>query len=113
MANRSVQLYLYAKLPGVGWRYCPAVFGANNKPKPHALLRTDNTEEHYPGADYYLGYRNGGNKVWENVGNNPSDAFRALQRKRTGLAHVAVGGVVLGDQSVVRQQRTGLTEAIE
>jgi hypothetical protein len=30
MANRSVQLYLYADLPGIGWRYCRAVFGAKN-----------------------------------------------------------------------------------
>jgi len=28
MAHRSVQLYLYADLPGIGWRYCRAVFGA-------------------------------------------------------------------------------------
>ena len=28
MANRSVQLYLYADIPGIGWRYCRAVFGA-------------------------------------------------------------------------------------
>jgi hypothetical protein len=88
------------------------VYGTNNKPKPHLLLRSDKTEECHPNADYYLGYRCGGNTVWENVGNNPSDAFKALQRKHTGLAHVAVGGVVLGDQSVP-QQWTGLSEAIE
>jgi hypothetical protein len=55
VANRSAQLYLYARLPGIGWRYCPPVFGANNKPKSHFLLRPDEVEEHHPEADYYLG----------------------------------------------------------
>ena len=32
MAHRSVRLYMYADLPEVGWRYCRAVFGTNNKP---------------------------------------------------------------------------------
>ena len=71
MANRSVQLYLYADLPGIGWRYCRAVFGAKNNLKPHVLLRPDGTEELQGDADYYLSYRNDGHKVWENVGNNP------------------------------------------
>jgi hypothetical protein len=112
MANRSVQLYLYARLPGIGWRYRPAVFGANNKPKPNLLLRPDEREEHHPEADYYLGYRNGVSKLWENVGNNPSEALKALQKKRTGLAHVAAGGTVLGDQIAAQPQRTRLIEAI-
>jgi integrase len=113
MANRSVQLYLYAKLPGIGWRYRPAVFGANNKPKPNLLLCPDERAEHHPEADYYLGYRNGASKVWENVGNNPSEALKALHKKRTGLAHVAAGGTVLGEQSVAQPQRTRLIEAID
>jgi len=54
MANRSVQLYLYADLPGIGWRYSRAAFGANDKPKPHVLIRPDGAEEHHPEADYYL-----------------------------------------------------------
>jgi hypothetical protein len=41
MAKRSVQLYLYADLPGIEWRYCRAVFGANNNLKSHILLRPD------------------------------------------------------------------------
>ncbi len=84
MANRSVQLYLYADLPGIGWRYCRAVFGANNNLKPHVLLRPDGTEEIQVEADYYLSYRSSGHKMWENVGNNPSGAIRALEKKRTG-----------------------------
>ena len=52
MANRSVQLYLYADLPGIGWRYCRAAFGANKNLKPHVLLRPDGTEELQTEADY-------------------------------------------------------------
>jgi cytochrome c peroxidase len=37
MAHRSVQLYLYANLPGIGWRYCRAAWTANDKPKPPGL----------------------------------------------------------------------------
>jgi hypothetical protein len=70
MAHRSVQLYLYADLPGIGWRYCRALFGASNKPRPHVLLRPDGSEESHSEADYYLGYRSDGHKVWENVGNS-------------------------------------------
>lgn len=113
MANRSVQLYLYTNLPGIGWRYCRAVFGANHRPKPYALLRPDGIEERHPEADYYLGYRNGSGKVWENVGNSHSEAIKALEKKRTGLAHVAAGGSVLVPESMVQGQRTNLSGAID
>jgi len=43
MARRSVRLYLYGDLPGIGWRYCRAVFGANDKPKPRVPIRSDGT----------------------------------------------------------------------
>ena len=101
MANRSVQLYLYADIPGFGWRYCRAVIGAKNNLKPHVLLRPDGTEELHGDADYYLSYRNDGHKVWENVGNNPSGAMSALEKKRACLAYVATGGTVLANEEVV------------
>jgi len=110
MANRSVQLYLYADLPGIGWRYCRAVFGARNNIKPHVLLRPDGTEELHPEAVYYLSYRSGGRKVWENLGNNPSGAMRALEKKRACLAYVATGGTVLASET--ESPRTNLGGAI-
>ena len=113
MANRSVQLYLYADLPGIGWRYCRAVFGANNNLKSHVLLRPDGTEELQAEADYYLSYRSDGHKVWENVGNSPSGAMRALEKKRAGLAYVAAGGTVLGNENRVPAQKTNLSGAID
>jgi integrase len=112
MANRSVQLYLYADLPGIGWRYCRAVFGAKNSLKPHVLLRPDGTDELQVEADYYLSYRSDGHKVWENVGNSPSGAMRALEKKRAGLAYIAAGGTVLGNEGVPTQ-RANLKGAID
>ena len=107
MANRSVQLYLYAELPGTGWRYCRAVFGARNNIKPHVLLRPDGTEELHPEAVYYLSYRSGGRKVWENLGNNPSGAMRALEKKRACLAYVATGGTVLASETESQERTSG------
>lgn len=113
MANRSVQLYLYADLPGIGWRYCRAVFGANNNLKSHVLLRPDGTEELQAGADYYLSYRSDGHKLWENVGSNPSGAIRALEKKRAGLAYIAAGGTVPGNENRVPDRRTNFSAAID
>jgi integrase/recombinase XerC len=113
MANRSVQLYLYADLPGIGWRYCRAVFGTNNKPKPHVLLRPDGIEEHHPEAAYYLGYRSDGHKVWENVGNSLPGTIRALEKKRTGQAYIAAGGALPGSETRVPDRRTNPSTAIE
>ena len=111
MANRSVQLYLYADLPGIGWRYCRAAFGAKNNIKPHVLLRPDGTEELHPEAVHYLSYRSGGRKVWENLGNNPSGAMRAMEKKRACLAYVAKGGTVLANENGTA--RTNLGRAID
>jgi integrase len=113
MAHRSVQLYLYADLPGIGWRYCRAAVGANDKPKPHVLIRPDGTEEHHPEADYYLGYRSDGHKVWENIGSSLPSVIRALEKKRAGLAYIAAGGIIPGSENRMPERRTNLSTAID
>jgi len=113
MANRSVQLYVYAYLPGIGWRYCRAVFGVNNRVKPHVLMRPDGIEESHPEGDYYLGYRSDGHKVWENVGNRLPGVIRALEKKRAGLAYIAAGGILPGAENRVPERRTMLSTAME
>jgi len=40
LANRTVQLYKYTKLP-TAWRYCMAAFYPNNRIKRHAVLTPD------------------------------------------------------------------------
>ena len=89
MANRTVQLYKYTKLP-TGWRYCKAVFYPNNRVKPHAVL-TPNGEQSIKDGYYCLSY----NRKWEPVGNDPAEAMRPLMKKRGELLTVANGGRVV------------------
>jgi hypothetical protein len=48
--------------------------------------------------------------VWENVGNNPSGAMRALEKKRACLAYVATGSIVLANENGTT--KTNLARAI-
>ena len=89
MANRTVQLYKYTKLP-TGWRYCKAVFYPNNRIKPHAVLTPDG-EQTIKDGYYCLSY----NRKWEPVGNDPAEAVRLLMKKRGELLTVANGGSVV------------------
>lgn len=88
MANRTVQLYKYTKLP-TGWRYCKAVFYPNNRVKPHVVLTPDG--ETIKDGYYCLSY----NRKWEPVGNDPAEAVRLLMKKRGELLTVANGGSVV------------------
>lgn len=89
MANRTVQLYKYTKLPN-GWRYCKAVFYPNNRVKPNAVV-TPTGEETIKEGYYCLSY----NRKWEPVGNDPAEAVRLLMKKRGELLTVANGGTVV------------------
>jgi len=89
LANRTVQLYKYTKLP-TGWRYCKAVFYPNNRIKPHAVLTPDGEQTIKDG--YYCLYYN---RKWEPVGNDPAEAVRLLMKKRGELLTVANGGTVV------------------
>jgi len=89
LANRTVQLYKYTKLP-TGWRYCKAVFYSNNRIKPHAVLTQDG-EQTIKDGNYCLFF----NRNWEPVGNDPAEAVRLLMKKRGELLTVANGGSVV------------------
>ena len=90
MANRTVQLYKYIKLPDHGWRYCKAVFYPNNRIKPHAVMTPDG-EQTIKDGYYVLSY----SRKWEPIGNEPIEAQRLLLRKRGELQTVVNGGAVL------------------
>lgn len=90
MANRTVQLYKYIKLPDLGWRYSKAVFYPNNRLKPHAVMTQDG-EQTIKDGYYCLSY----NRKWEPVGNDPAEAHRLLMKKRGELLTVANGGSVV------------------
>ena len=121
MANRTVQLYKYTKLP-TGWRYCKAAFYPNNRIKPHAVLTPDG-EQTIKDGYYALSYA----RKWEPVGNDPIEAQRLLLRKRGELQTMVNGGTVLQPttvsgtqdcQSVLRgraivESRFGLLAAVD
>lgn len=88
MANRSVQLYMYVKIDG-RWQYRKAVFHDNNKIKAHAI-RTSLGEQIIKDGTYVLSY----GRRWEPVGNDPTEAVRALLKKRGELLHTANGGTI-------------------
>lgn len=90
MANRTVQLYKYIKLPNLGWRYCKAVFYPNNRVKPHAVMTQDG-EQTIKDGYYCLSYH----RRWERVGSDPVGALRLLMKKRGELLTVANGGTVV------------------
>lgn len=90
MANRTVQLYKYIKLPDLGWRYCKAVFYPNNRVKPHVVMTPDG-EQTIKDGYYCLSY----NRKWEPAGNDPADAQRLQMKKRGELLTVANGGTVV------------------
>jgi hypothetical protein len=87
--SRKVQLYKYVKVNG-RWKYCKAVFYENNRLKPHAVL-IGGVEQTIKDGTYCLSYGRG----WENVGGDPSEALKALLRKRGELVAVANGGSVV------------------
>jgi hypothetical protein len=89
MANRRVGLYKYLKVDGK-WKYCKAVFHANNHIKPHTVM-TSSGKQTIKDGYYCLSFGGG----WENVGDDPTEAVKALLRKRGELQTTANGGTVV------------------
>jgi RNase_H superfamily len=89
MASKKVQLYKYVKLDGQ-WKYCKAVFSANNRIKAHALM-TSTGEQVIKDGYYVLSYQ----RKWESVGNDPIEAQRLLLLRRGELATLAHCGAVV------------------
>jgi hypothetical protein len=97
MASRRVNLFKYVNLPGVGWRYCKALFYDNGRIKAHAVL-TPTGEQVVKDGYYVLSYA----RKFEPVGNDPTEAARQLFKKRGELQTVANGGTILHtEQSMV------------
>jgi len=60
--------------------------GLTTNPSPTCYCDLTGLKSPHPEADYYLGYRGDGRKVWENVGNSLPGVIRALEKKHAGLA---------------------------
>ncbi len=91
MVDPKVTLYWMCKTPE-GWKRYPAAWGRNGKVRPaFAEVRIEPVEEvaagrkkvetkqvHFPVGHYELRYSKDRKTVWENVGDNASDAVTAM-----------------------------------
>jgi integrase/recombinase XerD len=77
--NRTATIYKKVKVAGV-WRYCPPVYGKNNKVRPNVVV-VGGVEESHPEGNYYIQFYAGTKPVYENCGPDAADAVHAAERK--------------------------------
>jgi integrase len=88
MANETVTLLRYAKIPGLGWRRGLAIIGKNGKVSPdHMLLgkRKDKRKVHAPEGHFELRYFDGRLPRYKKLGNDSSEALDELKRAQSEL----------------------------
>lgn len=88
MANETVTLLRYAKIPGLGWRRGQAIFGKNGKVSPdHMLLgkRKNKRKVHAPEGHFELRYFDGRLPRYKKLNNDSSEALDELRRAQSEL----------------------------
>ena len=88
MANETVTLLRYAKMPGVGWRRGTAIIGKTGKVTPDDMLLgkwTDKRKVYAPEGHYVLRYFDGRLPRYRKPGNDPSEALDELQTAKSEL----------------------------
>ncbi len=88
MANQTVSLLRYAKLPGLGWRRGKAILGKTGKLTPDYMLfgAQNNKQKIYaPDGHYELRYFDGKLPRYRDVGNDPTYALEQLQQAQREL----------------------------
>ena len=81
MANKTVALLRYAKIPGLGWRRGRAVVGKTGKIKPDYMLigkGNDKQEINAPEGHYELRYFEGEQPRYKDVGTTPPRRWPSL-----------------------------------
>lgn len=94
MANRAVKLYRKCKTP-TGWRRLPAVFSANGRVKPGAVI-DGGVELTYSEGHYELRSYDGTKTVWTRVDGTASDAAEQLKiasKKKLAMAVADDAGI--------------------
>jgi len=114
MANQTVTLLRYAKLPGLGWRRGQAVFGKTGKLTPDYMLlgkRDSKRKVYAPEGHYELRYFDGTLPRYKDVGNDPTDALDQLKQAQAELklknAAKSAGFVI---PAATQAQRKSLSE---
>jgi integrase len=88
MANETVTLLRYAKIPGLGWRRGQSVIGKTGKVTPDQMLlgtRRNKQKVDAPDGHYVLRYFDGKLPRYKKIGNDPTEALDELQRAQTEL----------------------------
>jgi integrase len=88
MANETVTLLRYAKIPGLGWRRGTAIIGKTGKVTPDYMLlgkRKEKRKVHAPEGHYELRRYDGRSPRYKKLGNDPTEALDALERAQSEL----------------------------
>src|ERR1700756_5013838 len=88
MANETVTLLRYAKVPGLGWRRGKAIIGKTGKVTPDYVLlgkRKNKRRVHAPEGHYQLRYFDGRLPRYKKLGNDPAEALDELRRAQQQL----------------------------
>jgi len=80
-----------------GKRYCPVVYSANGRIKPHYVI-VDGKPEHHPEGSYNIEWREGGKRIRRSVGNDPLTAAAKAARQEQILAAKAAGIKVVEEE---------------
>jgi len=110
MANETVTLLRYAKLPGLGWRRGQAIIGKNGKVSPDYMFLGKGKSKrkvHAPEGHYVLRHFDGRLPRYKKLGNDPSEALDELQRAKSELkfknSGKAIGYILPSPVSVKRK----------
>jgi len=110
MANETVTLLRYAKLPGLGWRRGQAIIGKNGKVSPDYMFLgkgKSKRKTHAPEGHYVLRLFDGRLPRYKKLGNDPSEALDELQRAKSELkfknSGKAIGYILPSPVSVKRK----------
>lgn len=88
MANETVTLLRYAKVPGLGWRRGKAIIGKTGRVTPDYMLlgeRKNKRKVHAPEGHYQLRYFDGRLPRYKKLGNDSTEALDELQRAQQQL----------------------------
>jgi len=80
LANRTVKLLRYARIPDHGWQRGSVVISKNGKLKPDVMIYKGK-EIYCPEGQYCLRTFVGRKSIFRNVGNNPQDALQSRERE--------------------------------
>jgi integrase len=83
MANTNVTLLWRCKTDA-GWRRYPALFAKNGRPRPGVVV-VNGDELAYPVGRFQLRYYEGSHQLYEDAGENPTDAMHAQKRLELNL----------------------------